>query len=105
VRAVAVYSLARLLVLVGVGAALYLAGLRGLILLLAAVLGSGLVSYVLLAPQRAAMGAALERRLRRSRGLSARIAASAAAEDAQLDALEAQRRADPTPPDEERHTS
>lgn len=89
-RAVAVYSAARLLVLVAVAAALYLAGLRGALLVFVALLGSGLVSYVLLAPQRAAMAVALDRggaRRRPRRGLSARIAASASAEDAYLDSL------------------
>lgn len=96
-RAVLGYSLARLLVFVVVTAALYLAGLRGVLLVLVAVVGSGLVSYILLAPQRAAMGAAVQRGLSRRRsarrdgaprGLRARIAASAAAEDAYVDALE-----------------
>lgn len=91
IGAVAVYSAARLVVFVAVAAALYLAGLRNALLVLVALLGSGLVSYVLLAPQRAAMAAVLSRgrrRPRRPRGsLSARIAASAAAEDAHLDSL------------------
>lgn len=91
-RAVATYSLARLLVLVAVAAVLYLAGLRGTLLVLVALLGSGVVSYVLLAPQRAAMAVVLERSLRRRpRSPSARIAASAAAEDAYVDRLEADR--------------
>lgn len=99
-RAVAGYSIARLLVFLGVAGLLFLSGLRGALLVLAALLGSGLVSYVLLAPQRAAMAIALERALaRRPRGFSARIAASAAAEDAYADALEERRRADLTPTD------
>jgi hypothetical protein len=84
-RAFAVYSLARLGVFVGVAAALFLAGLRGPLLVLAALLGSGLVSYVLLAPQRAALAAVLGGRSRRRGTLSQRIAASAAAEDAYVD--------------------
>lgn len=88
-RAIAVYSVARLLVLVAVAAALYLAGLRGALLVFVAVLGSGLVSLVLLAPQRAAMATALNRGKGRrpGRGLSGRIAASASAEDAYVDSI------------------
>ncbi len=88
IRAVAVYSAARLLVYVAVAAALYLAGLRGVLLVLVALLGSGLVSFVLLAPQRAAVAVLLERGARRRtrRRLSERIAASTDAEDACLDA-------------------
>ncbi len=90
-RAVAAYSFARVLVFLGVLAVLYLVGLRGGLLVLVALLGSGLVSYVVLAPQRARMSAALEPALRRRpRGLSARIAAAAAAEDAYADAQERQ---------------
>lgn len=88
-RAIATYSLARVGVLAAVAAALYLAGLRGTLLVLVALVGSGLVSYVLLAPQRAAMATALDRGdRRRRRTLSARIAASAAAEDAYADSRE-----------------
>lgn len=67
-RAVATYSLARLGVLLAVAGVLYVVGLRSVLLLLAAVLGSGVVSYVLLAPQRAAMALALQRSVRRKRG-------------------------------------
>lgn len=96
-RAVAGYSFARLLVFLGVAGVLYLVGLRGALLVLVALLGSGIVSYVLLAPQRAAMAAVVERAVRhRPRGFSTRIAASAATEDAYADALEAHRpRLDP----------
>lgn len=98
-RTVAAYSVARLLVLLGVTAVLYLVGLRGGLLVLVALLGSGLVSYVLLAPQRARMSAAIERSSRRRpRGLSARIAAAEATEDAYADALEARNQSDGPPP-------
>ncbi|MGI8697950.1 MAG: DUF4229 domain-containing protein [Mycobacteriales bacterium] len=93
-RAVLVYSIARMGVLLGVFAVLFVVGLRGTLLVVAGALGSGLVSYVLLAPQRTAMAVALAAEPRRPRRrLRNRIAASAAAEDAYLDSLE------PTPPD------
>ena len=102
-RAVATYSVARLLVFLGVGGVFYLAGLRGVLLVLVAVAGSGLVSFVVLARQRVAMAVALEPRLRgRTRSLSARIAAANAAEDAYADALE-RRPPDAASPDGGRH--
>lgn len=91
-RAVLVYSVARVAVLVAVFGLLYLVGLRGPLLVLVALLGSGAVSYVLLAPQRVTMARALGGRPRRARRRFAdRIAASAAAEDAYVDSLEAAR--------------
>ncbi len=62
-RAFAVYSVGRLLVFVGVAALLYVAGLRGFFLVLAALLVSLPVSYVVLARVRAEFGADVERRL------------------------------------------
>jgi len=56
-----IYTLSRLGLLglcLGLG---YLASLRGIILLLAAFLGSGLLSFVLLTKQRTAMGEKLGR--------------------------------------------
>ena len=54
-KAFAVYTAGRLLVFVGMAAVLYLVGLRGFLLVAAALLLSLPASYVLLARQRAAM--------------------------------------------------
>lgn len=68
-RAFAVYTAARVLVFAGVAALLFVVGLRGFPLVLAALLVSLPVSYVLLARPRADFAADVERRLaeRRSR--------------------------------------
>ena len=76
------YTALRVLVLAAVAALLWLAGLRGLWLLLIAVLVSGLVSLVLLRRQRDAMSAAL---FERQQAVRRRLAERAAAEDAAAD--------------------
>jgi hypothetical protein len=63
VRAFAVYTAARLLVFAGVAALLFVVGLRGFVLVFAALLVSLPVSYVLLARIRAEFAADVERRL------------------------------------------
>jgi Protein of unknown function (DUF4229) len=63
VKAFAVYTSARLLLLAAVAVLLYLVGARGLVLAALAVLLSLPLSYVLLVGQRAALGAEVERRL------------------------------------------
>lgn len=90
-RALLSYNLLRLVLLaacLGVG---YLAGLRGLLLIIAALLVSGVLSWFLLARQRVSMGVAIERSVERGR---ARMAARTAAEDAYADELA--RRSDET---------
>jgi Protein of unknown function (DUF4229) len=82
-RAVVGYNAARLalfLVCAGLG---YLAGLRSVWLIAAALIVSGVLSWFLLARQRLAMAAALESAVARSRS---RLAARTAAEDAYVDA-------------------
>jgi hypothetical protein len=63
----------------------WLAGLSGALLLIAALLVSGLLSWFVLRRQRIAMGSVVERRVD---GLRARIDARAAAEDAYVDAVQ-----------------
>lgn len=75
-------SRAGLLVLcLGLG---YVAGLRSALLIVAALLISGVLSWFLLRPQRVAMGLAVERSVARGQR---RFAARAAAEDAYVDQL------------------
>ena len=62
-KAFAVYTAGRLLVFAGVAALLFVLGLRGFVLVLAALLVSLPVSYVLLARVRADFAAEVERRL------------------------------------------
>ena len=84
-RAIAVYTAARaglLLLCLVLG---WVAGLSGPVLIIAALLVSGLVSWFLLRRQRIAMGGAVERRVNRMRE---RIDSRAAAEDAYVDALQ-----------------
>ncbi len=90
VRIVLGYTVARLLLLVAVFAVLYAVGLRGLPLIALAVLGSGVVSYVALAPQRIAMAQLVESRYGppRPNVLKRRIEGAQAREDAVLDAQE-----------------
>jgi hypothetical protein len=83
-RAVLRYNLARLGLLVGCGVLGYVAGLRGILLIVAALLVSGVLSWFLLARQRIAMGAAVESVVIRTRG---RVAQRTAAEDAYVDAV------------------
>lgn len=66
-RAVVVYNVARLALLVACLAVGWLSGLRGVVLLLAALLVSGLLSWFLLARQREAMAMAVDHRVRRRR--------------------------------------
>jgi hypothetical protein len=63
VRPFVLYSAGRALVFLGVAALLYVAGLRGFLLVLAALLVSLPVSYVLLARVRADFAVDVERRL------------------------------------------
>ena len=62
-----------------------MAGLSGPLLLIAALLVSGVLSWFLLRGQRVAMGTVVERRVNRMRD---RIDARAAAEDAYVDAVQ-----------------
>lgn len=62
-KAFAVYSVGRVLVFVAVAALLYVVGLRGFVLALAALLVSLPVSYVVLARARADFAAVVERRV------------------------------------------
>ena len=61
------YSLARMLLFLAAAGLLYLLQLRGVWLLLGAILVSGLASYALLARQRDAMSTAVADRLQRAR--------------------------------------
>lgn len=72
------YSTLRFVVLLVVGAACYLAGLRGLPLLLVAFIGSGALSLFVLNRQRDALGESVGGLLGH---INARIDASARAED------------------------
>jgi membrane protein implicated in regulation of membrane protease activity len=67
-KAFAVYTAGRLLVFVGLAALLYLVGLRGFLLVAAAIVLSLPVSYVLLARQRAAMTREVEQRVAGRKG-------------------------------------
>jgi hypothetical protein len=67
------------------------AGLRGLALIVIALLVSGGLSWFLLAKQRVNMGAAIERTVGRSRE---RMAARTAAEDAYAERLEREHKTD-----------
>ena len=92
----AIYNVARLALLgvcVGLG---WLAGLRGYLLIIAALLVSGVLSWFVLRQQREVMGAAVERTVERSR---VRMAEHAAAEDHLVDeAIAARPPAPPQPP-------
>ena len=83
-RAIAVYTAARVVLFILFAALGWLAGLSGPLLLIAALLVSGVVSWFVLRRQRLAMGSVVERRVSRVR---ARIDARAAAEDAYVDAI------------------
>jgi Protein of unknown function (DUF4229) len=79
-----VYTSARLALFVLVAAVLALLGMRGVLLLVVAVLVSGLASFVLLARQRDAMSAAVvERGGRLRQRMRERTEAEDAADDAQ----------------------
>lgn len=62
-KAFAVYTAGRVLIFVGVAALLFAVGLRGFILVMAALLVSLPVSYVVLARVRADLAAGVEQRL------------------------------------------
>jgi len=84
-RATLAYTSARLVLLVVSAFLLYLAGARGLLLLLLAFVVSGIASFVLLSRQRDTMSGALMTRLKgrspRGPGLRARLEEGARAED------------------------
>jgi hypothetical protein len=77
-RSTIAYTTARILLFVVVTGLLYLAGARGLLLLGAAVLISGIISYVVLSRQRDAMSSAITSRIQGVRG---RLDAGTRAED------------------------
>ena len=81
-RALLSYNLLRAGLLAGCLGVGYLAGLRGLLLIVVALLASGVLSWFLLTRQRVGMGLAIERSVERGR---ARMAARTAAEDAYAD--------------------
>jgi cell division protein FtsW (lipid II flippase) len=62
-RATFAYTIARILLFVVVLAVLYLAGVRGPLLLGIAILASGLISFVVLSRQRNAMSGAIKSRI------------------------------------------
>lgn len=78
------YNVYRLALLVGVGALTYLAGLRGPLLLLVALVVSGVLSYFLLYRQRTAVARSLAGSIEARRG---RWGRRTAREDAAADAL------------------
>ena len=84
-RATLAYTSARILLLVASLILLYLVGARGLLLLVLALLVSGILSYVLLARQRDRLSGALSARLRNGRqraaGFRTRLEQGAQAED------------------------
>jgi hypothetical protein len=77
-RSTIAYTTARILLFVVATVLLYLVGARGILLLAAAVLVSGIVSYVLLSRQRDKMSAAISTRVQGFRG---RLDAGTRAED------------------------
>jgi len=84
-RAIVVYTAARaglLFICLVLG---WVAGLSGAVLVIVALLVSGLISWFLLQRQRIAMGGAVERRVNRVRE---RLDERAASEDAYVDAIE-----------------
>jgi Protein of unknown function (DUF4229) len=83
-RVVLAYNLWRLGLLAICLAVGWLAGLRSLWLIVAALFVSGVLSWFLLGRQREAMGVAVERTVERSR---VRMAARSAAEDSYVDAV------------------
>lgn len=85
---VLVYSALRILLILGAGAGLYLAGMRGWLLLVVAVLVGAGLSYVLLDKQRRASAEWLAARGRGHTRLEDRLASDAGEEDALLDGEE-----------------
>ena len=88
-RATLAYTSARIVLLVVSAVLLYLAGARGLLLLVLAFAVSGVVSFVLLSRQRDVMSGALIARLKarrpRAGGFRARLDEGARAEDEDLE--------------------
>ncbi len=84
-RATLAYTSARIVLLVVSAVLLYLAGARGLLLLVLAFVVSGIASFVLLSGQRDKMSGALLARLKNGRprvpGFRARLEEGARAED------------------------
>ena len=84
-RATIAYTTARILLFVAVLGALYLVGVRGLLLVALALLASGAISYVVLSRQRDAMSGALVSGLRgvraRASDFGSRIDEGASLED------------------------
>ncbi len=86
-RAFATYSLLRLALFLAAAILLWLVHVKGALLVVLALVISGLASYVMLAPQRAAMSVYVSTAAQRRR---ARSAARIAREDAYADQLEQQ---------------
>ena len=84
-RSVLAYNVGRFGLFVGCAVLGYVAGLRGLVMLAAALIVSGVLSWFLLARQRAAMAEALGGAVTRSRS---KLAQRTADEDAYADALQ-----------------
>jgi Protein of unknown function (DUF4229) len=84
-RSVLAYNAGRLGLLIGCAVLAYIAGLRGFLLLAAALIVSGVLSWFLLARQRAAMAEALGGAVTRSRS---KLAQRTASEDAYAEALQ-----------------
>lgn len=85
-RAVVVYTALRAVILAGCLGLGWLAGLTGPVLIVAALLVSGVLSWFLLQRPRQAMSGAVERRVTR---IQQRLDQRAGAEDAYVDALHA----------------
>lgn len=96
-RSVVAYNLGRLGLFVACALLGYLAGLRGLVLLAAALLVSGVLSWFLLARQRAAMAEVVGGAVSRGR---TRLAQRTADEDAYVDSMAAP---DPVSPEDVTH--
>lgn len=92
-RAIVVYTAARAGLLIVCLVLGWVAGLSGALLLIVALLVSGLLSWFLLQRQRLAVGGAVERRISRARE---RIDRRAAAEDAYVDAMQGNTHSEPT---------
>ncbi|MHB1614185.1 MAG: DUF4229 domain-containing protein [Actinomycetes bacterium] len=81
------YSLARLVIFFAVTGVLYLVGMRGILLLMVAVVVSGLLAYVLLNRQRDQVAQSLSHRVAGAGArISSRIEAANRVEDEALDA-------------------
>ena len=93
-RAVLVYNGARLGLLIGCLLLGAVAGLRGFVLIVVALVVSGVLSWFLLGRQRVAMGTAVETAVQRGRQ---KLQARTEAEDAYDEALRRQRTAAPDP--------